>query len=380
MKKYTSNIIAGLLAIWLLLFVWHRFLMSGNSVILIMLLPVFYYFLKRVIEKENKRKFILSSIIAVVFATIEIICISINTDYTLNHILDKWTVLNFTGYAILAWSVISTIYTVIEENKLSVKNLKIGKLELLAESKWSFIINMILILLAWLPYFLRYYPGLLTADSCAQMAQAIGIAELSNHHPIFHTGIISLFVNLGKGVFGNINTGVVFYTIFQMIAMAIMFSIVLGYLSKRKAPLLVRIVALLYYMFYPIHALFGVTMWKDVLFAGMIPIYAIFSIELLFDTQDFLKNKKKIALYILISVLVMFLRNNGLYIVVLTLPFVIIVLRKYWKKMLVIACIIIVSYLTLKTVIFQALAIKERFCGRNAFDTTTTNSKSKEIS
>ncbi len=380
MKKYTSNIIAGLLAILLLLFVWHRFLMSGNSVILIMLLPVFYYFFKRVIEKENKRKFILSSLIAVVFATIEIICISINTDYTLNHILDKWIVLNFTGYAILAWSVISTIYTVIEENKLSVKNLKIGKLELLAESKWSFIINMILILLAWLPYFLRYYPGLLTADSCAQMAQAIGIAELSNHHPIFHTGIITLFVNLGKGIFGSINTGVAFYTIFQMIAMAIMFSIVLGYLSKRKAPLWVRIVALLYYMFYPIHALFGVTMWKDVLFAGMIPIYAIFSIELLFNTPDFLKNKKKIALYILISVLVMFLRNNGLYIVVLTLPFVIIVLRKYWKKMLVIACIIIVSYLTLRTVIFQALAIKERFCGRNAFDTTTTNSKSKEIS
>lgn len=380
MKKYTSNLIAGLLAILLVLFVWHRFLMSGNSVIVIMLLPVFYYFLKRVIEKENKRKFIISIIIAIAFSIIELVCMSINVDYTLNHILDKWTLLNFVGYTILAWSVISTIYTIMEESKLPVKNLKIGKLELLAESKWSFIINVIVILLAWLPYFLRYYPGLLTADSCTQVAQAIGMAELSNHHPIFHTGIISLFVNLGRTIFGNINTGVAFYTIFQMIAMAIMFSIVLGYLSKRKAPLLVRIVALLYYMFYPIHALFSVTMWKDILFAGMIPIYAIFTIELLFDTREFLKNKKKIALYILISVLVMFLRNNGLYIVVLTLPFVIVVLRKYWKKMLVIACIIILSYIALKTIIFNALAIKERFCGRNAFNTTTTNSKSKEIS
>ena len=142
----------------------------------------------------------------------------------------------------------------------------------LENDKKSFWINIILIFIAWFPYFLRYFPGLLTADSCAQMAQAIGLAELSNHHPIFHTGLITLFVNIGRGIFGNINMGVATYIIFQMIMMAVMFAIVMQYLSKKKVPITIRIIILLYYMFYPVNALFSVTMWKDILFAGMVPI------------------------------------------------------------------------------------------------------------
>lgn len=360
MKKYTKNIIAMILSIITILFIWHKFLLSGNTVILSIMLVPFYYFFKNVIEKENKRKFIISISIAIVFSIIELICTSINTDYTLNHILNKWIILNWLGYTILAWGVISSIYNIWQENNLDIK---IKKLEILLDSKVSFFINIVLILLAWLPYFFRYYPGLLTADSCSQVAQAIGLTELSNHHPILHTGIISIWVNIGKNIFGDINIGVAFYTIFQMIMMAIMFSIVIRYLNKKEVPALVRIIVLLYYMFYPIHALFSVTMWKDILFAGIIPIYTILSIELIFNTDEFLSKNKNILIYVVISILVMFLRNNGVYIVILTLPFIIITLRKYWKKLITMFFAIICIYICLKTIIFNVFNVKEGSVG-----------------
>lgn len=363
MKKNIKNLISIILSIILVLFIWHTFLINGNTVILIILLLIFYKFFKQLLNKIEKRKVIICSIISILFALTELICTSINNDYTLNNILDKWIILNFLGYAILAWSSIVLIYNMFENNSLQFKNIKLGKYEILSDSIFSFFINIVLILLAWLPYFLRYYPGLLTADSCAQVAQALGIAQLTNHHPIFHTGIISIFINTGNLFLGDINKSVALYIIFQMIAMATAFSIVLKYISKKNAPLIVRIVILLYYMFYPINALFSITMWKDILFAGIIPIYVILTIELINNPKNFLEKRKFIFYYVIVSILVMFLRNNGLYIVILNLPIIILILKKYWKKMITISLIILLMYFSLKTIIFGIFNVKNGSVG-----------------
>lgn len=355
MEKYKKNILAIILSLILVIFIWHKFLVSGNTVVFLLVLMAMYYFIKKVLDNENKPKCITTVTISIIFAIIEIVCTSINTDFTLNHIIDKWLVINFLGYVILSWSIISTIYTFFDNNQLMKK--KINK-SILVEPKKMFFINILLILIAWLPYFLRYFPGLLTADSCAQVAQAIGIAPLTNHHPVFHTGLIAIFLNIGINLFGNINLGVAMYTIFQMIAMATMFSIVLYYLSKKEIPLFIRIVILLFYMIYPINALFSVTMWKDVLFAGIIPIFVILQIELTFNTESFLMKKKNIAIYIIVSLLVFFMRNNGIYVAVLSMPFIAIVLRKYWKKIIPMFLGIIVIYCVLKTAIFSVLNIQ----------------------
>lgn len=358
MKKYKNNIIATILSLILVIFTWHRFLAPGNNVVFLMIFISGYYFIKNVIENENKRKCTVACIIAIIFAIIEIICTSINTDYTLNHIVDKWIIVNFLGYGILSWSIISSVYTIFEKNEFKCKDIKINNIKLLSDQKISFIINILLILTAWIPYFLRYYPGLLTADSCSQMKQAIGLARLSNHHPIFHTGIIAIFVNIGNFIFKNLNIGVALYTIFQMIMMATIFAIVLKYLAKKKVPTLIRGIALLYYMVYPINALFSVTMWKDILFAGIIPIFVILCYELLFDTEEFLSRKRNIAIYMIVSILVFFMRNNGMYIVILSMPFIAILLRQYWKKIIPMFLGVIIIYFGIKTAVCSILDIK----------------------
>lgn len=352
MKEIIKISITFLMTVISIIFIWHNFLISGNTSILFMLVFPIYYFIKKTIENQDKRKFIISITISIIFSIIQLICSSINIDYTLNNILDNWLVINFLGYTIFIWGTISTFYNFLDKcNKKSPKNQN--------HLNFPFIINVIFIFLAWLPYFLRYYPGLLTADSCAQVEQAIGLAQLSNHHPVIHTGIISLFVNTGKIIFNDINIGVALFTIFQMITMAILFSCVLQYMKKKNMSTFIRILTLLYYMFYPINALFSVTMWKDILFAGVVPIYIISLIDLVFDTENFLSNKKSILKYIIFSAFVMFLRNNGLYIVLLTIPITIISLIKYWKKILPISCMLIFSYFVIKTCIFNIFEIKE---------------------
>lgn len=357
-EEKMKNIIGILLSAILVIFIWHKFLVSGNTVIFLLIFVSMYYVIKKTIEKENKKKFAITAIISLIFALVEVICTSINIDYTLNHVLDKWTIINFLGYAILGWVLISNAYNLFERERPSTNNTNIIY-TLLMDNKWSFYINAIIIFLAWLPYFLRYYPGLLTNDSCSQVSQSIGLAMLTNHHPVFHTGLVALFVNIGQNIFHDLNIGVALYTVFQMIAMSLIFSTVINYLKKKEINSGIRMIVLLYYMFYPINALFSVTMWKDILFSGLLSIFIMLSAELVVDTETFLNNKKDIIWYIIVSILVSYMRNNGIYVIVLTMPFIIVALRKYWKKILFMFSIIIVIYFSTKTIIFHLLNVQK---------------------
>ena len=58
-----------------------------------------------------------------------------------------------------------------------------------------------LFLSAGSPYFLAYFPGILSNDSVWQMDQILGIRPLSNHHPFTHTMIIKLFYSIGYAIF-----------------------------------------------------------------------------------------------------------------------------------------------------------------------------------
>ena len=63
------------------------------------------------------------------------------------------------------------------------------------------------LLFCWLFWFLYQFPGVLTPDSISQFSQATGLIPFSNHHPILHTLLFSLFYHIGFFLTGSINTG-----------------------------------------------------------------------------------------------------------------------------------------------------------------------------
>lgn len=235
---------------------------------------------------------ITAGIVAVIYTIIEIIGKSINTDFTLNHILNKWLIVNFIGYFTMFSIIVLWVYDIFENNKLKTENITIfGKdlsnIKLLKNEVFLVIITILLIFLSYLPFFLRYYPGIVTSDSYSQIEQTIGILPLKDHHPITHTAIIGIFVNLGLKLSGNINTGIALYSIFSMLTMATFAAFVLKYLRKKKVPAFVQLITLLFYMFYPVNGMYSITMWKDILFSGIMPLFIIQNIELIFNTDEF---------------------------------------------------------------------------------------------
>ena len=334
---------------------------SGNSILYIVLLVIFYTFITKILKETDKRLIICASIISILFALFEVVGYSINSYMNLSGIFENGNtifkaLIKFVGNFILIYSIIVAIFNFLSKKFIVTNTQKEGKI--FNKTIKSFFIIWAIIFIAWLPYFLTYYPGLTTSDSMAEIYQAIGRNSLSNHHPVLHILLISICIGLGN-LIKDYNLGVAIYSIVQMLILSSIFSFSIYYMSKRNAPRNIQIITLIFYALYPINALFSIIMWKDVLFAGIMLLFTISITEMCSNTERFLKSKYLNALFIITILLVILFRNNGLYVVALLLPFLLIAYKKYWKKILLIFVISILTTSIIKGPIFSLLNIEE---------------------
>ena len=330
---------------------------SGNSILVVIYFILTYWLLNKISKTKDKRAKVCCIILAILFATFEVVGFSINEYLNLSGILESKitilkTLIKWIGYVILLYGVITNIFIRLNEKEFSKGE------SWFSNNRKSFFITWAIIFVAWIPYFLNYYPGVITADSMGQICQSLGIQNLTNHHPVFHTFFISIAMNIGK-LIGNYNVGVAIYSIAQMLVVSATFSFAIYYMAKRKIDIRFRILTLLFYAFYPVNALYSITMWKDIPFAISMLVFTIMMTEIAINKEKFFSSKRNIVLLIISMLLVILFRNNGLYVVILTIPFLFIFARKYYKKLLIVTCIILVSYGIWKGPLFSLLNIKE---------------------
>lgn len=176
-------------------------------------------------------------------------------------------------------------------------------------------IKYFLILIAfYFVFFLINYPGFVDWDSFYQIYQYFGIIKYNNHHPIIHTMILGLCMNIGK-MQGNYNNGVAIYSIGQMVIITGCISYFIAWLKSRNVSKGIIAVTIIYYALNTIFASYNIIMWKDPLFSIFLFLYMIKLYEIIESKGEILKNKKTIISIIILNILVAFFRNNGIYIV-----------------------------------------------------------------
>lgn len=326
-----------------------------------------YYLLEQCNKQKDKRLKICAAILACLLATMEIVGYSINTYLDLSGIINSpiaivKNAMKWIGYSTVFYLCIVLLFSYCNQfleriKEKGKKNCKTKELLFFTNNKRSFLIVMLIILLAWLPYLLKYFPGNATSDSMSQVLQALGITKLNNHHPVIHTAVIWIGMTIGK-VVGNYNAGMAVYSIIQMCIMAAIFSFAIYYMAKRHLPVIVRVLSLIFFACYPINALYSITMWKDVIFSGMVVLFVIGIVEIITNQNAFFKRKINSVLFIFISILMILFRNNGIYMAILTMPFLFIIVKQYRKQLLIICFIILAIYSIVKGPVFSMFDIK----------------------
>lgn len=173
-------------------------------------------------------------------------------------------------------------------------------------------------LFCWLPYYLYQYPGIMTPDSINQFEQILGVIPWSNHHPWVHTLVFGLFYHIGYALTKNMVIAVSVYTFFQMCLLAGSVAYFISTLRSHKIRPFVLLMIMAFYALIPYHAVFSVTVWKDIPFAAAVLLFSCAIFRLSVQNNVCAKN---LLIFMISSVMICLFRSNGWYAFLLALPF-----------------------------------------------------------
>lgn len=237
----------------------------------------------------------------------------------------------------------------------------------------DFVKITLIMFVCWIPYMIIFSPGLMNCDVNDQFAQIMGNREvcwsttaaegesiLNNHHPIFHTFILGAFLKLGEAV-GSYFAGIELFSILQCLAFTAALSLSLIKMKQHGMSKKLLSVFLLIFAFCPLFPLWGMTLMKDTAFSIVFLVTIVLIYDAVADADTF-RGKKCIPLAIAV-LLLMLMRNNGFYMLLAFLPFVIIHFRKDKKFLVRIAAVLLIPMIIFKVgvtgIMFSQLDIEE---------------------
>jgi hypothetical protein len=207
----------------------------------------------------------------------------------------------------------------------------VGSLETFLFEKHPFLIPFLIILLFTLPYFISFFPGTLQPDARGQLNYYYGISPLTNQHPIFSTFYLGFLFDWGKRLFGSDNTGIMLYSIVQLLVQSVVFARCFCVLKRLNTPMGLRFAALAYYAIFPQWPIWGITFIKDTMHYVMVLLYVEMLAEILLDAKEGHIHPRQVFLFCLSGVLAALIRHNGILIVAGTMVLSLLLCRKLWR-------------------------------------------------
>lgn len=340
--------------------------------VLFFVLMAFFAF-SYLLPKINKKHLAWSIPFSVISALILLLCDSYYATNSWDNVFGSWealitSLIKGTGIAILVFF----IYDVI--NRISVERADNNRCP--TSSFRSYVISFAVMLLCWIPYMVIMAPGNMNPDARDQFGQILNNPDmcwsvdtvvrgahdslLTNHHPVFHTVILGCFLKLGE-LLGSYFVGITIYSILQ--CMFFVAVLVFTVVKLREYGMSKRVCRIVYWCFAlcPIFPLWGMTILKDTPFTITLMLVTILLYEVFRSPESF-PVKKYVLLSALLFVLMLF-RNNGFYMILMLVPFVVIAYRRSRHNLLKLVVMLLIPLAVFKIgysgVLFQVMHINE---------------------
>jgi len=284
-------------------------------------------------QKKRSCRYIIAVLLAITYGVCLVWGNDIMNDDKI-HYADKETWLRILGWSILMFFCINTFYYIIP------KWVKRRKQRIFNISDRRFFLTVwIFILIIWLPVYLACWPGLAIYDGPVQLV------NISTHHPFLHTLFIRACNSVAKSWGGRENGWVVPYAVIQMGCLSAAFTYLLLCLKRWKFNRSYIYIILAWIVCFPMNPLMAVTTTKDTLFtASFLPFLCELG-KIVYDKKAFLDDRWNCIKFVVICFMLCALRNNGVYVLVITALFMVIRLKTYGRKIPVLCFIVILGYL-----------------------------------
>ena len=356
-NKYIINFIFSIFVY--ILFCYKLDIMFYNIISFFIFVIIYYFFINNDIHFNNrKEKFVilgLATIYSLIMASGDLLN-NFKNDININffdNFLSIKNLFSILAYLIFFGKILCLIFNVCQKHENKIINSNSRKYTIKTIFLFVFII-----VICWLPYFLSHFPAILSPDSLSQITLINeNFLNISDKHPLIHSIIISIPFNVGKILFNNMNIAVAFVSCFQMLVMAFIYAYVLLFLLKRNVNKIIILMFLLYYALSPLHAFYSITIWKDILFSGVFVLLLTELIKLI-ENKNVLQFKQFIP-FIFISILLIFLRHNAVYMYAILFVSSFLYFKNVRKKIVFVFLIIFMTFVVVKGPIFTIMNVEK---------------------
>lgn len=264
------------------------------------------------------------------------------------------SVIKWSAYFIIIYAFIAVLWEAIRH--LFCQEKKSGR-----DFSWIRFIGMAaLMYVAWLPYFIYFYPGTSNEDTVIQMMEYFEIPSyiqkmspvqgegifLTNHHPYLLTILFAQFFKLGL-YFGDVRIGVAIYSLLHMAFLTLVFSGCLQYvLWSGVSGKRVGILQILF-MFFPIFPLYGICMVKDTIYAAFCLIYILMMYHVAKTKGKALEQIGFVVTLFVLACLMILTKVFAMHILLIVGVVYLFQYRRYFKRILLAIAVPVLLYKTL---------------------------------
>lgn len=337
------------------------------KLILVFLLSFIVFY----IHKKYNDKSIYSKVLSLFFCLFILIG---NSYINFGTFTSLWHINNLFGTFVKAFGFYFLIHIIISfiiksfpvlSNKKDIKEYKFVKIF----NKHPLLFSMGIMALCWSVYYISFYPIVLSPDPSFQIKQFLGEktkyldysinindnVTITNHHPVFHTALIGSFTKLGVAL-GNVNVGLFLYSLLQGLFMAFTLAKTITLLKEKGIQNKYLLGMLAIYAFVPMFPLYAINGNKDVYYSLFILWLLMFLFKYIDSNKEKLTIKDSILLFVILLFICLF-RNNGIYIVIILFPFMLLYKRINFKKIGVVFISIMALYFSYQNVLLPGLGI-----------------------
>lgn len=296
---------------------------KASFIWLLLIMPIKLWY--DLVFKDVMRKDFLFCIFPAIFLSI---CLKLGRDLSINGKL-TFTMLSMIKNIIIISAIAILIYSILI-SVLKLKNVETNTNYL--NKQYSFRFLFFLFIVAWLPVLLIFWPGIYTYDSAMQISQLIN-HDVTAHHPIIHTLLLNVIIIIGK-LTGSYYLGAVIHTLIQMLICVCVNAYICSRLSTFRISKNFYYLILVYYLFFPLNMLTPFYITKDTLFSTFF-FLLVFKLCEYYTIEKKELSKKKALELILLIILVGLFRNNAIYALLATIPFLLFIKNRKIRRNLI---------------------------------------------
>ncbi len=250
-----------------------------------------------------------------------------NYNFSIIKILLYWIV-----FSVLSFLVIKFFIYLLEKIKIK-KNI--------FKNQSLFIICFLSVFLSGILFLIVHYPGVGFNDTLYIIQDPV---VSSTQHPLIYNLLLSYTYRFFNLIFNSANISYFCTSICQLLICSLIITYIIIWFNETIKNKFSVILLIIYFSLFPIISNYNVALIKDSLFGIVFLLYIPLLYTLINTNGKELNNTTYLLKLGSLFIITVLLRNNGLYVVVFTIICLMIVFRKYYKKLgLILFTVIILS-------------------------------------